>query len=82
MRSQGLPRTHQVKIIIRFDVENAKDLVKHVAMLSGYEHDWLELPQMPCQFFDNRRQLDCLGPGPKAKHHAPLHGTSTRRFRR
>jgi hypothetical protein len=51
---------HNIKIIIRNDLEQIEGLVKHLPMLGGHTDPTIEKFRMASQLFDHRSHFDCL----------------------
>jgi hypothetical protein len=59
---QGLSRAHQVKVVVRNDVEELQDLVEHVAVLGGDTNEALDTVG-GLERLDHWSHLDRFGAG-------------------
>ena len=57
---QRLARLHDRKVVVGRHVEDAQHLVEHLAVLTRYGHDRLELILASLQLVDEGAHLDCL----------------------
>ena len=71
---KGLPRLHDVQVVIGGDGEGFQHLVQHLAVLGGDAHQAFKLLP-PLQLFDQGRHFDGLRPGAEHGHDLDLfHG--------
>ena len=64
-----LPLFHDVKVVVRSDVENLQHLVQHLAVLAGYTDSGLELVWMFLKLLHQRGHLYRLRSGAEYKHY-------------
>ena len=60
---------HDVEVVIRGDIKNAKHLVEHLTMLTCNAYYGLELLWSALEFFDQRTHFDCLWTGAEDEHY-------------
>lgn len=65
---QRLARFHDRKVVVGSHVEDAQDLVEHLAVLAGHGHDGLKLIRARLQLVDERAHLDCLRASAEDEH--------------
>lgn len=66
---QRLARLHDRQVVVGCHVEDAQDLVQHLAVLAGHSHDGLELIHPRLELVDKRAHLDCLRTGAEDEHY-------------
>ena len=66
---QRLARLHDRQVVVGLHVEDAQNLVEHLAVLPGHGHDGLELIRTRLQLVGERAHLDCLRAGAEDEHY-------------
>lgn len=66
---QRLARSHDRKVVVGRHVEDAQDLVQHLAVLAGHGDYGLELVSARLQLVDERAHLDGLRAGAEDEHY-------------
>lgn len=66
---QRLARLHDRQVVVGSHVEDAQNLVQHLAVLAGHSHDGLELIHPRLELVDKRAHLDCLRTGAEDEHY-------------
>ena len=75
---EGLPRRHDVEVVVGNDVKEMEHLIEHLPMLCRHERLCLNLLRMARQLHDDGRHLDRLRARSKDRHdfdfagHSPL----------
>ena len=62
---QRLTIRHQLQVVVRGDIKDAEDLLKHFLMLTGGDSDDANLVRMPLEFLNNRCHFDSIRACPK-----------------
>ena len=66
---EGLPRRHDIEVIIRHDVEKMQYLIQHLAMLRRDQRFRFDFVRMLHELHDDGRHLDRFGARAKNRHH-------------
>ena len=66
---QRLARLHDRQVVVGSHIEDAQNLVQHLAVLAGHSHDGLELIRTRLELVDERAHLDCLRAGAEDEHY-------------
>ena len=66
---QRLARLHDRQVVVGSHIEDAQNLVQHLAVLAGRSHDGLELIRTRLELVDERAHLDCLRAGAEDEHY-------------
>ena len=64
---KGLSLLHHIQIKIGLNIKGCKNLIQHLAVLSGNAYDALDLFPL-LQFLHKRSHFDCLGTSPENAH--------------
>ena len=73
---ESLTGTHDCQIMIWHDIEDAKNLFEHLAVLTRHANNRLKFIWSGLQLINERTHLDCLRPRPEDKHHLFRHDDS------
>lgn len=66
---QRLARLHDRQVVVGSHIEDAQNLVQHLAVLAGHGHDGLELIRTRLELVGERAHLDCLRAGAEDEHY-------------
>ena len=66
---QRLARLHDRQVVVGSHIEDAQNLVQHLAVLARHGHDGLELIRTRLELVDERAHLDCLRAGAEDEHY-------------
>ena len=66
---QRLARLHDRQVVVGSHIEDAQNLVQHLAVLAGHSHDGLELIRTRLELVGERAHLDCLRAGAEDEHY-------------
>ena len=73
---KGLPRRHDIEVIVRRDVEEVQHLIEHFAMLCRDERPRFDRVRVTHELPDNGGHFDCLGTCAKDRHDFDFAGHS------
>ena len=67
---QVLPLLHDIQVIVRLYIEDAKYLIQHLPVLTGHAHDRLKLLRILLELLHQRAHLDGLRAGSENEHYS------------